>query len=60
MAKRHDDNVLQGLFELARVLHWWLGPALAVIAYGALHHYASIPAPTQAVNARAELTHLTV
>ncbi|MHA6847784.1 restriction endonuclease [Ralstonia syzygii] len=49
MAKRKDDNVLQGPFELARVLPWWLGLALAVTVYGALHHYASIPAPTQAI-----------
>ncbi|MFV8605898.1 restriction endonuclease [Ralstonia pseudosolanacearum] len=49
MAKRNDDTVQQGLFEPAHMLHWWLGPALAVIAYGALHHYASIPAPTQAI-----------
>ncbi|MEF9415136.1 restriction endonuclease [Ralstonia sp. SM1864_UCD524_TZ4] len=49
MAKRNDDTVQQGLFEPAHMLPWWLGPALAVIAYGILHRYASIPEPVQAI-----------
>ncbi len=48
MAKRKDDNVLQGPFELARILPWGLSLALAVTAYGALHSYAVASASTQA------------
>ncbi|WP_125058515.1 restriction endonuclease [Ralstonia solanacearum] len=48
MAKRKDDNVLQGPFELARVLPWGLSLALAVTAYGVLHSYAVASAFTQA------------
>ncbi|MBB6580379.1 restriction endonuclease [Ralstonia solanacearum] len=47
--RRKDDNVLEGLFQFARLLPWWLGVALAVIAYVFLHRYATVPlpAPTQ-------------
>ncbi|MBB6589697.1 endonuclease, partial [Ralstonia solanacearum] len=48
MAKRKDDNVLQGPFELAHILPWGLNLALAVTAYGALHSYAIASASTQA------------
>ncbi|WP_296226970.1 restriction endonuclease [Ralstonia sp. UBA689] len=47
MARRKDDNILDGLFELASLLPWWAGVVLAVIAYGFLHRYAIAPIPTQ-------------
>ncbi|MDY6955256.1 MAG: hypothetical protein SVO96_00005 [Pseudomonadota bacterium] len=40
MGKRNNAKVLGDLLKVAAMLPWWAGLALAVAAYGVLHHYA--------------------
>jgi len=42
MARRkYRTNILEGVFQLAAALPWWVGIVLAAVAYALLHHYAA-------------------
>lgn len=45
MGRRNNANVLRDLFQIAAMLPWWAGLALAVAVYGVLHHYAVAELP---------------
>ncbi len=45
MGRRRRAGVIEDLFEIAALLPWWVGVALAVIAYLILHHYATVEIP---------------
>lgn len=46
---RRKTSILEDLFVMTAALPWWMGVALAVIAYGVLQHYASLGIPTSSV-----------
>ena len=48
MAKK-KTGLLEDLFDIATKFPWWVGCALAVVAYGVLHRYAATEAVTTAV-----------
>jgi restriction system protein len=41
MTRKKSDSILEDLFEIAARLPWWIGCALALIAYAALHRFAT-------------------
>lgn len=45
MPRRRKTSPLEDLIELAAMLPWWLGLALALVAYLLLHSYATSPVP---------------
>lgn len=49
MGRRSDSSVAEAVFGIAAALPWWVGVALAVIAYGVLHRFAVAPVPAAAV-----------
>ncbi len=42
MARKKKQGVFEDLIDIAAVLPWWVGLLLALIAYFALHHYATV------------------
>jgi restriction system protein len=44
--RRTDDGLFDSLFEIARVLPWWLDLGIAAGAGAGLHHVAKSPPPT--------------
>jgi len=45
LPRRSDTSFLHDLFEIAALLPWWVGVALAIVVYAALHHFAAIQVP---------------
>lgn len=41
MARKRKQGVFEDLIDIAAMLPWWVGVLLALIAYFALHHYAT-------------------
>lgn len=48
MARKRKQGVFEDLIEIAAMLPWWMGVLLALIAYFALHHYATAEVVAQA------------
>jgi restriction system protein len=46
MARRRRKNEIEDLIDLASILPWWLGLAIAVLSYLLLHPLAETPVPT--------------
>ena len=45
MARRKNEGLVEGLFDIAAMTPWWVGVGLAVVSYFVLHHFALTEIP---------------
>lgn len=48
MARRKKEGPVEAFVQIAGMLPWWVGVALAIVSYLVLHAYASAPLPNPA------------
>lgn len=48
MGRRKQSSVFEDLYGIAAALPWWVGVALAIVAYAVLHRYAIAEVPASA------------